>query len=181
MSIGVSRLMAFILGEESGIRATRGTPSAVVVAVTEESRRGEADAVAMALRARDIPCDVSPSAAKFGKQIRYAERRDIHFVWLTAGGAGTEVKAIAAASRHRPTRPGGPRTPTTSGPACTGPDSEATIIVQALTHQYQQGALGAAKPRSRKPASRERRRNRHPRRVGRSSSRSRRCGLHRSA
>ena len=94
MSIGVSRLMAFILGEESGIRATRGTPSAVVVAVTEESRRGEADAVAMALRARDIPCEVSPSAAKFGKQIRYAERRDIPFVWFTDGEAGHEVKDI---------------------------------------------------------------------------------------
>src|SRR5699024_12066818 len=35
MSIGVSPLMAFILGEASGIRATHGTPSAVAVAVTE--------------------------------------------------------------------------------------------------------------------------------------------------
>ncbi|MGO3070431.1 MAG: His/Gly/Thr/Pro-type tRNA ligase C-terminal domain-containing protein, partial [Brevibacterium linens] len=94
MSIGVSRLMAFILGEESAVRATRGTPSAVVIAVTEEARRGEADAVAAQLRSRDIPCEVSPSAAKFGKQIRYAERREIPFVWFTDGESGHEVKDI---------------------------------------------------------------------------------------
>lgn len=94
MSIGISRLMAFVLGEDSGISATRGTPSAVVIAVTDEERRGEADAVAAALRARDIACEVSPSAAKFGRQIRYAERRDIPFVWFTDGEAGHEVKDI---------------------------------------------------------------------------------------
>lgn len=94
MSIGVSRLMAFVLGEDSGIAATRGTPSAVVVAVTDEDRRSEADAVAAALRARDIPCEVSPSAAKFGRQIRYAERRGIPFVWFTDGESGHEVKDI---------------------------------------------------------------------------------------
>ncbi|MCD1285017.1 MULTISPECIES: histidine--tRNA ligase [unclassified Brevibacterium] len=94
MSIGVSRLMAFILDPESGISATRGTPSAVVVAVTDEEGRAEADAVATALRARDIACEVSPSAAKFGKQIRYAERREIPFVWFTGGESGHEVKDI---------------------------------------------------------------------------------------
>lgn len=94
MSIGVSRLMAFILDPASGIRATRGTPSAVVVAVTDEAKRAEADSVAAALRARDIACEVSPSAAKFGKQIRYAERREIPFVWFTDGESGHEVKDI---------------------------------------------------------------------------------------
>src|SRR5699024_6985606 len=108
MSIGVSRLMAFILGEGSGVRATRGTPSAVVVAVTEESRRGEADAVATALRARDTPCEGSPSAAEFGRPHRQgarrdrpfswctggAERRNLPFVWSTDGEAGHEVKDL---------------------------------------------------------------------------------------
>ena len=88
MSIGVSRLMAFILGEDSQIRATRGTPSAVVIAVTEEARRADADVVAATLRSRDIPCEVSPNAAKF------AERRDIPFVWFTDGESGHEVKDI---------------------------------------------------------------------------------------
>ncbi|MDN6157063.1 MAG: His/Gly/Thr/Pro-type tRNA ligase C-terminal domain-containing protein, partial [Brevibacterium sp.] len=94
MSIGVSRLMAFILDPDSGIKATRGTPSAVVVAVTDEDKRDQADAVAAALRGRDIACEVSPSAAKFGKQIRYAERRGIPFVWFTDGESGHEIKDI---------------------------------------------------------------------------------------
>jgi histidyl-tRNA synthetase len=38
---------------------------------------------------------VSPSAAKFGKQIRYAERRGIPYVWFPgADGAPDEVKDI---------------------------------------------------------------------------------------
>ena len=41
-----------------------------------------------ALRARGIPCEVAPSAAKFGKQIRYADRRGIPFVWFPGGGGG---------------------------------------------------------------------------------------------
>ena len=39
-------------------------------------------------------CEVSPNAAKFGKQIRYAERRDIPFIWFTDGESGHEVKDI---------------------------------------------------------------------------------------
>jgi histidyl-tRNA synthetase len=38
---------------------------------------------------------VAPSAARFGKQIRYAERRGIPFVWFPgAGESGDEVKDI---------------------------------------------------------------------------------------
>ena len=47
-------------------------------------------------RSRGIPCDVAPSAAKFGKQIRYADRRGIPFVWFPGAGGdgGDEVKDI---------------------------------------------------------------------------------------
>jgi histidyl-tRNA synthetase len=52
-------------------------------------------AVATALRRRGIACEVAPSAAKFGKQIRYAERRGIPYVWFPeAGESGDEVKDI---------------------------------------------------------------------------------------
>ena len=50
------------------------------------------------MRGRGIPCEVSPTAAKFGKQIRYAERRGIPYVWFPgasrADGAGDQVKDI---------------------------------------------------------------------------------------
>ncbi|MCW2834514.1 MAG: histidine--tRNA ligase, partial [Nocardioides sp.] len=47
--------------------------------------------VATALRARDVPCEVAPSPQKFGKQIRFAERRGIPFVWFVQTGPDGEV------------------------------------------------------------------------------------------
>ncbi|MCB7137601.1 histidine--tRNA ligase [Cellulosimicrobium marinum] len=81
LSIGVSRLVSRLLSAGL-VRATRAVPSAVVVAVTGEDSRAASDAVATALRARGIPVEVAPAAAKFGKQIRFADRRGIPFVWF---------------------------------------------------------------------------------------------------
>lgn len=51
--------------------------------------------IAAELRRRGIPTEVSPSAAKYGKQIRYAQRRGIPYVWFPGGeGATDEVKDI---------------------------------------------------------------------------------------
>ncbi|MGO1335791.1 MAG: His/Gly/Thr/Pro-type tRNA ligase C-terminal domain-containing protein, partial [Cellulosimicrobium funkei] len=83
LSIGVSRLVSRLLSAGL-VRATRSVPSAVVVAVTSEETRDASDAVAHALRARGVPVEVAPAAAKFGKQIRYADRRGIPFVWFPA-------------------------------------------------------------------------------------------------
>jgi len=95
LSIGVSRLVSRLL---SGglVRATRGVPAAVLVAVTSEESRPASDAVAVALRARGVPVEVAPTAAKFGKQIKHADRRGIPYVWFPAGedGAADQVKDI---------------------------------------------------------------------------------------
>ena len=93
LSIGVSRLVSRLLSAGL-VRATRSVPSAVLVAVTSEDERPASDAVATALRARDIPAEVAPSAAKFGKQIKYADRRGIPFVWFPAS-AGQDGSATA--------------------------------------------------------------------------------------
>ncbi len=82
ISLGVSRLLAALLGD--GLTASRSVPSAVLVAVADEEGRAAADAVARNLRARGIPTEVAPTAAKFGKQIRHAERRGIPYVWFPA-------------------------------------------------------------------------------------------------
>ena len=94
LSIGVSRLVSRLLS--AGIvRATRPVPTTVLVAVTNEELRDRSDEVAAALRARGIATEVAPSAAKFGKQIRHADRRGIPFVWfLGDDGAQDEVKDI---------------------------------------------------------------------------------------
>ena len=59
----------------------------------EESRRGCAR-IASALRSRGIPTEVAPEPAKYGKQIRFAERRGIPFVWFPQPDGGHEVKDI---------------------------------------------------------------------------------------
>ncbi|HWC22572.1 MAG TPA: histidine--tRNA ligase [Flexivirga sp.] len=92
ISIGVSRLLGKLITEE-GLTASRETPAAVLVAVNAEESRGDSMRVATALRARDIPTLVAPKAAKFGKQIQFADRRGIPFVWFP-GADGDQVKDL---------------------------------------------------------------------------------------
>jgi histidyl-tRNA synthetase len=81
ISIGLSRLLAKVMPTLS---ASRSTPSCVLVALAEESDRARGMAVATTLRKRGIACEVAPAAAKFGKQIMFAQRRGIPFVWFQA-------------------------------------------------------------------------------------------------
>ncbi|MBB1510044.1 histidine--tRNA ligase [Tessaracoccus sp. MC1756] len=83
-SFGITRILAPLIGQKK-LTASRSVPSAVLVAVDNEEAREQAIAVAAALRSRGIPVEVAPKADKFGKQIRYAERRGIPFVWFGAG------------------------------------------------------------------------------------------------
>jgi histidyl-tRNA synthetase len=85
ISIGVSRLLGLLLGKGL-VTASRATPAAVLVAVVEEESRRDSSAVAQKLRSRGVACEVAPTAAKFGKQIRYADRRGIPFVWFPGSG-----------------------------------------------------------------------------------------------
>lgn len=94
ISIGLSRLLGLLLGKGL-VTASRTSPSAVLVAVADEEHRAVSVAVATRLRARGVACEVAPSAAKFGKQIRFAERRGIPFVWFPgAAESGDQVKDI---------------------------------------------------------------------------------------
>lgn len=94
ISIGVTRLLGLLFGAGQ-LPVSREVPTAVLVAVTSEERRTASNRVAEALRRRGVPTEVSPSAAKFGKQIRYAERRGIPYVWFPGvDGAPDEVKDI---------------------------------------------------------------------------------------
>ena len=89
LSIGVSRILVPLVGK-GVLTASRSVPTCVLVAVDSEETRSAAIATAARLRARGIACEVAPKADKFGKQIRYADRRGIPFVWFS----GDEVKDI---------------------------------------------------------------------------------------
>jgi histidyl-tRNA synthetase len=91
ISLGVTRLLTPLL-QRGLIAGSRPVPSVVLVALPSEDARADSDAVAQALRARGIAAEVAAAPQKFGKQIRYAERRGIPFVWFP--GSPAEVKDI---------------------------------------------------------------------------------------
>jgi histidyl-tRNA synthetase len=82
ISLGVSRLLVPLVAD--GLSADRSVPSTVMVALVDEGSRAASNEVAGALRSRGIPTEVAAEAQKFGKQIRYAERRGIPYVWFPA-------------------------------------------------------------------------------------------------
>lgn len=98
ISIGLSRLLAKIMPTLS---ASRCTPSCVLVSLADETDRAQGMVVASALRRRGIPCEVAPVAARFGKQIKFAERRGIPFVWFPASGdqSSDSVKDIRSGAQ----------------------------------------------------------------------------------
>ena len=94
ISIGVSRLLGLLLGRW-GLTASRSTPTVVLVALNAEEDRIAAMRTAATLRERGIAVEVAPKADKFGKQIRYADRRGIPYVWFAGGPDGQDqVKDI---------------------------------------------------------------------------------------
>jgi histidyl-tRNA synthetase len=102
ISIGVSRMLGLLFGQDA-LGVSRSVPTCVVVALADEEHRGDADRIAAKLRSRGIATEVSPSAAKFGKQIRFAERRGIPYVWFPGEPdtikdirSGAQVEADAA-------------------------------------------------------------------------------------
>ncbi len=88
ISIGVSRILAPLIAKGE-LTASRSVPTCVLVAVDAEETRAASMDVAARLRARGIPAEVAPKADKYGRQIRYADRRGIPFVWF-----GDTVKDI---------------------------------------------------------------------------------------
>lgn len=81
LSIGLSRLVSYML-HSAHATASRVSPAAVLVAVWDEDHRAGSNAIARALRSRGIAADVAPTAAKLGKQIKYADKLGIPYVWI---------------------------------------------------------------------------------------------------
>ena len=102
ISIGVSRMLGVLFGQQA-LSVTRPVPTCVLVALPHEEQRVACDRIAASLRRRGIPTEVAPTAAKFGKQIQYADRRGIPYVWFPGEPdtikdirSGDQVEADAA-------------------------------------------------------------------------------------
>lgn len=97
LSIGVTRLIMRMFSQNMA-HANRKVPTAVLVALTSDEDYSMAQDTAQQLRARGINTEVAVKAEKFGRQIRYADRRGIPFVWFSTtnddGALIHEVKDI---------------------------------------------------------------------------------------
>ncbi|TDQ53814.1 histidine--tRNA ligase [Actinorugispora endophytica] len=81
ISIGLTRIFAKLVAE-GRITDGRFCPTDVLVAVPSDERRGDALATAAVLRERGFNTEVYHQAAKIGKQIQYASKKGIPFVWF---------------------------------------------------------------------------------------------------
>jgi len=97
ISFGLTRVFAPLIAR-GALVASRKVPSVILVAVDSEDLRAQADEVAHALRSRGIACEVSYNAAKYGKQIRFADRRGIPYVWF--GPVNGQVKDIRSGDQY---------------------------------------------------------------------------------
>ncbi|HVT20277.1 MAG TPA: histidine--tRNA ligase [Mycobacteriales bacterium] len=93
LSLGVTRLLGRLFGQGL-LEASRKVPTCVLVALPDDDSRERCRRIASDLRARQISCQVAPQADKYGKQIRFAERRGIPFVWFPQPDGSHQVRDI---------------------------------------------------------------------------------------
>jgi histidyl-tRNA synthetase len=92
VSLGISRILGFMFGKNL-LKASRPSPTAVLIALASDEQRHTCYEAARTLRARGIPTEVFHAPHKYGKQIRYAERKGIPFV-VFLGDSGAELRDI---------------------------------------------------------------------------------------
>ncbi|HEX3707952.1 MAG TPA: histidine--tRNA ligase [Mycobacteriales bacterium] len=93
LSIGVTRMLGRLFGQGL-LDISRQVPTCVVVALPDEGSRDVCAGIAAQLRGRGIATQVAPAADKYGKQIKYAERRGIPYVWFPQPDGSGQVRDI---------------------------------------------------------------------------------------
>ncbi len=100
ISIGFSRLFAKMLQDKT-IAATRRSPADLLIVLPSEERREDMLVTAQALRKRGFKVETYHAPQKIGKQISYAEKKGIPFVWFPPfDAAGShEVKDMSSGAQ----------------------------------------------------------------------------------
>jgi histidyl-tRNA synthetase len=93
LSLGVTRLLGRLFGQGL-VQISRKVPTCVLVALPDEESRSRCQSVAAQLRTRGISTHVAPEAARYGKQIKFAERRGIPYVWFPSAEGSDQVRDI---------------------------------------------------------------------------------------
>ena len=81
LAIGFSRLFAYML-EQGKLPLNRKSPADILMALPSEERRAAANEAAQTLRKRGYKVELFHSGTKIGKQIAYAEKKGIPYVWF---------------------------------------------------------------------------------------------------
>ncbi len=98
ISIGLTRIFSKLVAEER-LDLSRFSPTDVLVVLPGEEVRAVAAGVAQTLRGRGFNVELYHEPTKIGKQLRYAARKEIPFVWFPPFKPGEtvhEVKDMAA-------------------------------------------------------------------------------------
>jgi len=94
-SVGLSRLMGLIL-DKGLIAKGRPSPTDILITVFDEGQRVELQAIASTLRTRNYAVEIYPAAPKLGKQIEYADKKGIPYVFFKTVDTGeVRVKTLA--------------------------------------------------------------------------------------
>lgn len=100
ISIGFSRLFDRIRLKGSLPKASK-SPAQVLITVFDDTQRAEALKTAAEFRKRGLNVEVYHTAQKMQKQLGYAEKKEIPYVWfLPAEGKGHEVKDMNARTQN---------------------------------------------------------------------------------
>ncbi|MEC9236162.1 MAG: ATP phosphoribosyltransferase regulatory subunit, partial [Pseudomonadota bacterium] len=93
ISIGLTRLFSVLL-EHGYIKAAPRSPADILMAIPSEEKRGLAQETAQALRKRGFKVELYHAPQKIKKQLSYAEKKGIPYVWFPPfeDGQSHEVK-----------------------------------------------------------------------------------------
>ncbi|MFD2028397.1 histidine--tRNA ligase [Promicromonospora aerolata] len=97
LSIGLTRIFAKLVAEGL-IQTGPSSPTDVLVVVPSDDRRIDAQSAAATLRGRGLNVELYHQADKIAKQLKYASRKQIPFVWFPPfeDGRDHEVKDMAS-------------------------------------------------------------------------------------
>jgi len=101
MSIGLTRIFAKLVAEGSLATGPK-SPTTVLMIVPSAERAAAAHTTAATLRRRGINTEVYHQADKLNRQLRYASRKGIPYVWFPPFDAdgGHEVKDMVSGDQH---------------------------------------------------------------------------------
>ncbi len=102
VSIGLTRLFGLLL-DKGLIQPGAKAPTQILVVLPEEARRAEAAATAHTLRARGFNVELYHTDTKIKKQLAYAEKKGIPFVWFPPfkDGQPHEVKNMGTGAQSQ--------------------------------------------------------------------------------